>query len=55
MWKNLKSIPYTKRRPEFTKIFYNCINANNQKDERFKKNVYISTKNDLDVIVTYTG
>ncbi len=55
MWKNLKSIPYTKKRPEVTKIFFNCINGNNEQDGRFKKSVYISIKNELDVIVTYAG
>jgi hypothetical protein len=55
IWKNEKSIPYSRERPEFTKTYYSCINADNKKDSRCVKHVYVSNNNNLDVIVCYIG
>jgi penicillin-binding protein-related factor A (putative recombinase) len=54
-WKNSGSISYPKNNPEFIKIYYSCINAEKKKDGRCVKHVYISKKNDYDVLVCYQG
>ncbi len=55
IWKNDKTIPYTRQKPEFTKTYYSCINSDKKKDSRCVKHVYVSKKNELDVIVYYIG
>ena len=51
----MKSIPYSRQQPDFTKKYYSCVNADNKKDSSCVKHVYISNKNNLDVVVCYIG
>ena len=54
-WKNVRSVPYPKNNPQFTKIYYSCINSERKRDGRCVKHVYISKTNNLDVLVYYQG
>ena len=45
----------SKKNPDFTKIYYSCLNSEKKKDGRCVKHVYISKKNDFDVLVYYSG
>ena len=55
MWKNMKATIYPRQQPNFIKTYYSCINAENKPDRRCVKHVYVSKKNQLDVIVCYIG
>ena len=55
IWKNEKSVPYSRQQPAFIKTYYTCVNADKKKDARCVKHVYISKNNKLDVIVCYIG
>lgn len=55
MWKNLKKMDYPMQQPEFSKIYYASLNNEKKTNYRCMKYVYVSKKNNLDVVVHYIG